>query len=372
VDFQEADRRYAKIKRHQEAGGLTQEEFDRQLEALMVQDEEGRWWAKSRTSGDWHYHDGTAWVRGKPPAYQGHLTGPEDKPDTQQSESLEAEERTQRVATLYDQGQRYMKAEEWQQAVECFEEVQRLEPNYRETQALLEQTRQEVSAEDAGRAEAGERSREQMAGQSTDQAERVQPDYSTDTQPQPTLPILGRNWWALVSAALIIAVHGLLGSLVSFEPFSTLIFLASLTIATGVFFIIAGNTAHPVLLLRIQGTISVLAGMVIVISDLARFGPGDGLTSGFLAICLGIILMIAAIRLWHALNVMWLLLGSGALLVVSGIHLFYLIYIELALGQTSWVYETPRLLGIWGLASGISLVAFAFRARHLEVSEVEG
>src|SRR5215218_9245305 len=86
-------------------------------------------------------------------------------------EALEAEERTQRVATLYDQGQRHMKAEEWQQALECFEEVQRLEPNYRETKALLEQTRQEVSAEHAEKAEVGEQSREQMAEQSTDQAE---------------------------------------------------------------------------------------------------------------------------------------------------------------------------------------------------------
>jgi hypothetical protein len=141
VDFQEADRRYAEIKRHQETGGLTQEKFDKQLKALMVQDEEGRWWAKSRTTGDWHYHDGTAWVKGKPPGYQGHLTGPEDQPEIQQSESLEAEERNQRVATLYDQGQRHMKAEEWQQALECFEEVQRLEPNYRETQALRTSSR---------------------------------------------------------------------------------------------------------------------------------------------------------------------------------------------------------------------------------------
>ena len=45
MDFQEADRRYVDIKRSYESGGLTQEELGEQLKQLMVQDEEGRWWA---------------------------------------------------------------------------------------------------------------------------------------------------------------------------------------------------------------------------------------------------------------------------------------------------------------------------------------
>ena len=68
MDFQEADRRYAEIKRREEGGGLTQEEFEEQLKELMVQDQEGRWWAKSRRSGEWHYHDGNGWVRETPPS----------------------------------------------------------------------------------------------------------------------------------------------------------------------------------------------------------------------------------------------------------------------------------------------------------------
>src|SRR5829696_6573090 len=272
-------------------------------------------------------------------------------------EALEAEERTQRVATLYDQGQRHMKAGEWQQALECFEEVQRLEPNYRETKALLAQVRQQVSADLADKAEASKRSRGQAAGLSTDQAERVQPDVSADTQPQLPSPMLGRNWWALALGGLIIGIRGLLASFVSFVPLSALLLLASLPIATGVFFIIASRTAHRVLLLRIQGVVSGLAGLVIVLSDLTNFsdGRGDVYTSGFLVICLGIIQMIVAIRLRRAFNVMWLMLVSGALLMVSGIHLFYLIYLFEVWSDASWVSETPRLLGIWGLASGISL-----------------
>jgi hypothetical protein len=70
VNFQEADRRYAELKRQLDAGTISTEEFDAQRQQLMVQDDEGRWWAKSRESGDWHYHDGEGWVRSTPPGYQ--------------------------------------------------------------------------------------------------------------------------------------------------------------------------------------------------------------------------------------------------------------------------------------------------------------
>ncbi len=54
------------------------------------------------------------------------------------------EELLRRLATLYDQGQQHMEAEEWQQALERFEEVQRLKPGYRETERLLSQVRHEL------------------------------------------------------------------------------------------------------------------------------------------------------------------------------------------------------------------------------------
>jgi hypothetical protein len=70
VDFQEADRRYDEIKGRHQAGTLTDEEFDEQLKQLMVQDEEDRWWVKSRTTGEWHYYDGTNWIKDTPPHYE--------------------------------------------------------------------------------------------------------------------------------------------------------------------------------------------------------------------------------------------------------------------------------------------------------------
>jgi hypothetical protein len=68
--FQEADRRYAELMRQRDAGSISDEEFDAQRRQLMVQDGEGRWWAKIGKSGEWHYRDGGTWARGTPPGYQ--------------------------------------------------------------------------------------------------------------------------------------------------------------------------------------------------------------------------------------------------------------------------------------------------------------
>src|SRR5215210_3567773 len=70
ISFREADRRYAELKRQLDAGTISTEEFDAQRRQLMVQDDEGRWWAKSRKSGEWNYRDGSDWVPGIPPGYQ--------------------------------------------------------------------------------------------------------------------------------------------------------------------------------------------------------------------------------------------------------------------------------------------------------------
>jgi hypothetical protein len=98
ITFQEADRRYAKLRREQESGSLGDEEFDAELKQLMVQDPEGRWWAKSRTAGEWHYHDGMAWVKDTPPGYQASQAASADQPETEQPESRDSQEQARRVA----------------------------------------------------------------------------------------------------------------------------------------------------------------------------------------------------------------------------------------------------------------------------------
>lgn len=70
MNFTDVDRRYAELWQMYQSGALTAEQFDQQLHAMMIQDNQGRWWAKARESGDWHYFDQTngAWVRAMPPA----------------------------------------------------------------------------------------------------------------------------------------------------------------------------------------------------------------------------------------------------------------------------------------------------------------
>jgi len=70
VDFQEADRRYAELARQRDAGTISDEEFDAKRQQLMVQDSEGRWWAKLGEPEEWYYRDGSAWVPGTPPGYR--------------------------------------------------------------------------------------------------------------------------------------------------------------------------------------------------------------------------------------------------------------------------------------------------------------
>lgn len=70
MDFREIDRRYAELKRQHDAGSINAEEFDAQRKQLMVQDDEGRWWAKARDTGLWMGYTGTTWVLGTPPGYQ--------------------------------------------------------------------------------------------------------------------------------------------------------------------------------------------------------------------------------------------------------------------------------------------------------------
>ena len=63
------------------------------------------------------------------------------------------EESERDVAAVYAEGQRHMDAEEWQQAIDCFEEVQHLQANYRDTEWLLNWVRRRLATETRGERE---------------------------------------------------------------------------------------------------------------------------------------------------------------------------------------------------------------------------
>ena len=70
MTFAEADAQYEVIKQQYLAGALDEEQFDEQLHRLMVLDDGGLWWAKSRENGSWHYYDPDRedWIAATPPA----------------------------------------------------------------------------------------------------------------------------------------------------------------------------------------------------------------------------------------------------------------------------------------------------------------
>ena len=88
IGFEEAERRYAELKRQLDAGTIGVDDFDAQRQWLMAQDSEGRWWAKSPNNDEWHYYDGSAWVPGTPPGYE-EVTGSawvsDTSPDNQEA-----------------------------------------------------------------------------------------------------------------------------------------------------------------------------------------------------------------------------------------------------------------------------------------------
>ena len=292
-----------------------------------------------------------------------------------QEEAAKQEVRNRRLEELYAQARRLHRDRKWQAVIDVFEQIHDEDPAYSDPEGLLRSARQSL--------EASEAQRHQTAGRSTEQAERMQPDYSTDTQSQLLFSILGKNWWALALAGLIDASHGLGDYLVIQSDLSTSyrLLAGSMIIAIGVFMFIASSTAHPGLLLRTQGLISGLVGLVALLSGAIEpsYPPSDA--SSFLdasqevpffvvhvlafalwGVCIGVIQILVVIRFGWDLGVMRLIFVSGTLLVLYGIYVFYVL--------SQWSGAIPWLSGTLLLASGISLAAFTLRVRQREDREL--
>ncbi len=91
MDFFRVEAEFAQLKAQFESGDLREEEFKAQLEALMIEDEQGRWWILGYETGQWYVHDGERWVQqqppraapGAPPAHSLHPGAADLTPDTQ-------------------------------------------------------------------------------------------------------------------------------------------------------------------------------------------------------------------------------------------------------------------------------------------------
>jgi len=118
-----------------------QEQADKEIERRSRLDELYDRARRSHQNHDWQEVIGVfEQIRAEDPGY----------PDSEgllasARESMEAQEHARRTAAIYAEGQRHMNTKEWQQALECFEEVQRLEPGFRETEELLSRVRRELA-----------------------------------------------------------------------------------------------------------------------------------------------------------------------------------------------------------------------------------
>jgi hypothetical protein len=67
MDFARVEAEFKRLKAQFERGALTEAEFKAQLEELMIEDEQGRWWILGYETGQWYVHDGEQWVQQEPP-----------------------------------------------------------------------------------------------------------------------------------------------------------------------------------------------------------------------------------------------------------------------------------------------------------------
>jgi tetratricopeptide (TPR) repeat protein len=132
MDFFQVERTFAELKAQYEAGDLSEEEFKAQLQELMVQDEQDRWWIIGYQSGLWYYHDGQQWVQDDPPPVA---------------------QRREQVGALCTEGATALDAGDWRTAVERYEAALALEPDHTEAAAGLEKASAGLAAARA-RAEA--------------------------------------------------------------------------------------------------------------------------------------------------------------------------------------------------------------------------
>ena len=177
------------------------------------------------------------------------------------------------------------------------------------------------------------------------------------TQPQPAVPMMAGNWWALLLRGIAAVLFGL-GAL--FWPGLTLFVLIVLfgayAVVDGLFGIVAGirSSGGRRWLLVAEGTLGVLAGLI------AFFWPG--ITAVVLlyviaiwAVITGVLEIVAAISLRREIENEWLMGLGGMISVLFGIILAVLP----GVGLLSVVW----LVGVYAIVFGLAVIALGFRVR---------
>jgi uncharacterized membrane protein HdeD (DUF308 family) len=177
------------------------------------------------------------------------------------------------------------------------------------------------------------------------------------TRPQPILPTLTTNWWALLLRGISAVLFGLAAL---FWPgltlFALIVFFGAYTLVDGIFAIVAGirGSGGRRWLLLAEGVLGVLVGLI------AFFSPGmTALVFLYViaawAIFTGILKVVMAIWLRREIDNEWTMALSGGLWVILGVVLTVLPGVGLL--SLAW------LIGVFALGAGLTLLALAFRLR---------
>lgn len=177
------------------------------------------------------------------------------------------------------------------------------------------------------------------------------------TQPEPILPMIAGNWWALLLRGIAAVLFGLAALLwPGLTLYVLIIFFGAYALVDGVLAIVAGirGTEGRRWLLLSEGILGVLAGLI------AFFYPG--ITAlvllyviAFWAILTGVLEVVMAISLRREIENEWLMGLGGALSVLFGVVLAVLP----GVGLLSLVW----LIGIYAIVFGVALVVLSFRVR---------
>src|SRR5215208_3374676 len=184
----------------------------------------------------------------------------------------------------------------------------------------------------------------------------------SSTQPQPMLPTLTTNWWALLLRGIAAVLFGLAAL---FWPgltlFVLIVFFGAYTLVDGIFAIVAGirGSGSRRWLLLAEGALGILAGLI------AFFWPGmTALVFLYViaawAILTGILKVVMAIWLRQEIDNEWTMALSGLLWVLLGVVLTVLPGVGLL--SLAW------LIGVFALGAGLALLVLAFRVRRQPAS----
>lgn len=102
MNYSDVEARYRELKAQVAAGALTEDDFKAQLEELMIQDDEGRWWIIGYETGDWYVFDGKEWVQAAPPVEPAPAPVPPAEPLPETTSVLPAEPAPKTPVAAYE------------------------------------------------------------------------------------------------------------------------------------------------------------------------------------------------------------------------------------------------------------------------------